>query len=70
VKRSAAQARAADLRPKVENLQEKGATSYNALATKLNRRGVPTVRGKTWFPASVRQVLRHASTAIESPRAA
>jgi DNA invertase Pin-like site-specific DNA recombinase len=60
VNRAAAQARAANLLPMVEELRAAGARSYRALADQLNARGVPAPRGGTWFPNSVRQVLRHA----------
>jgi hypothetical protein len=56
----AAQTRAAGLLSLVEELRAAGATTYRALVDELNRRGVPTARGKTWFPNSVRQVLRAA----------
>ncbi len=60
-RKAQAATRAADITPVIAAIRAQGATSLRAIAAELNARGVPTPRGKTWFPASVRQVLRHAA---------
>ena len=51
-------ARAADLRPIIEELQATGATSLRAIAAGLNARGIPTARGAgEWTAVPVQRVL-------------
>ena len=51
-------ARAADLRPIIEELQATGATSLRAIAAGLNARGIPTARGDgEWTAVQVQRVL-------------
>jgi hypothetical protein len=51
-------ARAADLRPIIEELQATGATSLRAIAAGLNARGIPTARGSgEWSAVQVARAL-------------
>lgn len=52
-----ADARAADLRPAIEELQAAGATSLRAIAAGLNERGISTARGGEWTAVQVQRVL-------------
>jgi DNA invertase Pin-like site-specific DNA recombinase len=47
------------IRPVIERIQDSGVTSYRGIATKLNQLGVPTRRGKLWFPTSVKNVIKN-----------
>lgn len=50
---------AAALAGTIKKIQASGATSLRAIARELERRGVPTARGRaSWTPASVSNVLR------------
>jgi DNA invertase Pin-like site-specific DNA recombinase len=42
---------AANLLPLVREIQKAGASSLNAIADALNKRGIRTARGKEWTPA-------------------
>ncbi|MCB9980180.1 MAG: recombinase family protein [Rhodospirillales bacterium] len=47
---------AATASPLIERLREQG-LSYSAIAQELNDRRFPTARGRSWYPATVRNVL-------------
>jgi DNA invertase Pin-like site-specific DNA recombinase len=46
-----------DLLPIIQQIQTEAATSLNAIAAKLNERGIQAPRGRCWHPNSVRGVL-------------
>ena len=45
-------------RPTIDALQKQGFTTYGALATELNRRGVAPQRSRSWNDASVRNLIQ------------
>jgi len=55
--RERAVAFARDVLPVVEEIRAAGATSLRGVARELNRRGVPTSRGRRWSAQAVRRVL-------------
>ncbi|WP_298196591.1 recombinase family protein [Novosphingobium sp.] len=55
--RADADARAADLRPVIEDMRERGIVSLNAMAGALNEGGFVTARGGRWHAATVRNLL-------------
>jgi DNA invertase Pin-like site-specific DNA recombinase len=57
VRQAKSAARASDLRPTLEALQAGGATSYSALARKLNEQKIPSARGGAWHPVQVKRTL-------------
>ncbi len=57
VRSDRANQRAADLRPIIQGLREKGAGTLKALARGLNEEGIRTARGYEWTPTAVRRVL-------------
>jgi DNA invertase Pin-like site-specific DNA recombinase len=57
VRRAAAQQRAMDLAPIVEDLRGDGAVSLHELARGLNHRGIPAPRGGAWMAAQVKRLL-------------
>lgn len=57
----AADAFAVNVLPIIRQVKASGATSYNAIATALNERGVKTARGGTWAAATVRNIMLRAS---------
>jgi DNA invertase Pin-like site-specific DNA recombinase len=52
---------AANLPPLVREIQKAGASSLNAIADALNKRGIRTARGKEWTHVQVGLVLRRAT---------
>jgi DNA invertase Pin-like site-specific DNA recombinase len=57
-RRSAAEARALDLRPALDKLRADGTTSLRGLAKALTAQGIPTARGKSkWTAAAVSRVM-------------
>ena len=52
-----ARARAADLAPLIAEHQAQGAATLRDIAKALNKRGIPTARGKEWTVEQVRRVL-------------
>ena len=52
---------AANLLPLVREIQKAGASSLNAIADALNKRGIRTARGKEWTHVQVGHVLRRAT---------
>ncbi|MBK3802670.1 resolvase [Azospirillum brasilense] len=56
---AAADGFAANARPLIQDLQAAG-LGLRAIARELNRRGVPTARGRDWQASTVRNVLRRA----------
>lgn len=52
-----AQARAADIIPVIQGLQEQGTTSLAAIARALNEQGITTARGGKWQAVQVKRVL-------------
>lgn len=55
VRSAAAQQRAADLQPVIQELRDAGCTTLSQIAQGLNQRQIPTARGSEW---SATQVLR------------
>ncbi len=53
----AADRRAEDLQPVIEDLQRQGVMGLRAIARALNQRGVVTPRGGKWHPTGVARVL-------------
>jgi hypothetical protein len=51
-------ARAADLAPIIAEIKAAGAVSLRAIAAELNRRGIPTARGRHWSATQVLNVTR------------
>jgi DNA invertase Pin-like site-specific DNA recombinase len=49
---------AANLLPLVREIQKAGASSLNAIADALNKRGIRTARGKEWTHVQVGLILR------------
>jgi hypothetical protein len=49
---------AANVRPIIDEIMRAGATSHNAIATKLNERNVKTARGGIWTHVQVGAILR------------
>jgi DNA invertase Pin-like site-specific DNA recombinase len=58
--RQAADAFAANVLPIVRQIQAAGATTFRAIATALNDRGVRTARGVAWHDSTVRNLLARA----------
>jgi DNA invertase Pin-like site-specific DNA recombinase len=54
---AAADAFARNVRPIIDQVQAAGATTYRAIASALNARGVKTSRGGRWQAATVRNVI-------------
>jgi hypothetical protein len=58
VRTARANARAADLAPTIKELHASGATTLQAIAAELNRRGIATATGRgEWCGKQVRRVL-------------
>jgi DNA invertase Pin-like site-specific DNA recombinase len=56
--RARSAARAADLKPVIDEIRASGATTWKAIASELNRRGIPTATGVgEWQSMSVGRVL-------------
>ncbi|WP_084302653.1 recombinase family protein [Bradyrhizobium sp. WSM2254] len=55
--REAANARAVEVRPLIEQIKRTGATSLRDIADRLNAQGVAGPRGGAWYATSVRNVL-------------
>ena len=53
-------ARSARLIPTIRDIQRHGAPSLHSIADTLNKRGIPTARGKTWTAMQVSNVLARA----------
>jgi DNA invertase Pin-like site-specific DNA recombinase len=60
----AAEQFAAAVLPLIASLQRAGVTSYRAIATALNGRGVRTARGGRWQVSNVRNLLARAATSF------
>jgi Recombinase len=58
--REAADAFAANVLPIVREIQATGATTFRAIASALNDRGVRTARGGAWHDSTVRNLLARA----------
>jgi hypothetical protein len=55
--------RAAKLAPIIKSIQAKGVTSLNGIAEALNKRRVPTPRGRgRWYATQVRRLLARLPT--------
>lgn len=52
---------AANVLPIIREIQSTGATTYQAVANALNRRGIATARGGEWYPSTVRKLILRAS---------
>jgi DNA invertase Pin-like site-specific DNA recombinase len=59
-----ADARAADLRPTIEEIRAAGCTSLRQIAKALNERGIVTPRGGMWEAAQVRLLLQRLGQTI------
>jgi hypothetical protein len=46
--------------PRIREIQAAGAKSANAIASALNKRGIPTARGREWTQVQVGAVLSRA----------
>ena len=57
IRSAAAQQRAVDLAPIVQDLRDEGAVSLHDLARGLNERGIPAPRGGAWTAAQVKRLL-------------
>jgi DNA invertase Pin-like site-specific DNA recombinase len=57
VKKKNADERAKNILPIIEELKSVGLTSLAQIADGLNKRGVPTARGRKWYPSSVNNVI-------------
>ena len=57
---------AANVRPIIEEIMRAGVTSHNAIAAKLNERGVKTARGGVWTHVQVGAILRPFEGYVES----
>ncbi|MEQ9487436.1 MAG: recombinase family protein [Alphaproteobacteria bacterium] len=53
-----ARERWADLRPIIDDIRSRGASSLRAIANELNERGIPSARGGRWHPQQVKRVLQ------------
>ena len=51
---------AADVLPRIRDLQRKGITTLNAIADALNAKNVRTARGGQWYATTVRNILNRA----------
>lgn len=49
--------------PIISSIQQSGVTSYAAIATALNNRGIKTARGGAWHASSVRNVVMRGAQA-------
>ena len=56
-RRQCAIARAQELQPVLNELRSSGITGWYALATKLNERGLRSVRGGLWIGSQLRVVM-------------
>src|SRR5215470_16642860 len=63
-----AERRARKLASTLNKLRIAGIVTYRAVASELNRRRVPTIRGGRWHPTSVGRVLRHLGLTVMSGR--
>ncbi len=52
---------AANVLPIIREIQSTGATTYQAVADALNRRGIATARGGEWYPSTVRKLMLRTS---------
>ena len=57
VRRQADQ-RAASMQPLIEEIRASGIVTLAGIADELNRRAVPTARGRKWYPGTVLNLLR------------
>jgi DNA invertase Pin-like site-specific DNA recombinase len=58
--KEAAYAFAARLLPHIRDIQKHGAPSMRSIAEALNKRGIPTARGREWSAPQVANVLKRA----------
>lgn len=49
---------AAKVLPIIEGIKSAGVQTLQGICDCLNRRGIPTRTGKTWYPATVRNILQ------------
>jgi len=49
---------AAKVLPVIDEIRSAGVQTLQGIADCLNRRGIPTRSGKTWYPSSVRNVIQ------------
>lgn len=63
VRTAKANERAADLAPVIAEVKQAGFTTLRAIASELNKRGVPASKGGTWSSAQVKRILDRASSA-------
>jgi DNA invertase Pin-like site-specific DNA recombinase len=48
---------AANIRPIIENIRTAGIVSFRGIASELNRRGILTAHGGSWYPTTVKNLL-------------
>lgn len=60
--RADTEARAADLRPVIDDMHERGIVSLNALAGVLNGGGFVTARGGKWYAATLQNLVARLGT--------
>lgn len=60
--RSRADAFAANVVPVVESIRASGIATLAGIADAMNARGIKTARGGTWYPTTVKNVIRRAGT--------
>tara|TARA_Y100001947_G_C10298787_1_gene286188 strand:+ start:375 stop:1058 length:684 start_codon:yes stop_codon:yes gene_type:complete len=56
-----AEARASDLLPIIQEIQDAGTTSLGGIAKALNERDIPTARGRKWQAVQVKRILDRAA---------
>jgi hypothetical protein len=56
--KSAKSAFAVKVLPVIEEIRSAGVQTLQGIADCLNRRGISSRSGKTWYPSSVRNVLK------------
>lgn len=50
---------AANTLPVIAAIKAAGISSFSGIAKALNARGIPTARGTSWYPATVRNLAAH-----------
>jgi DNA invertase Pin-like site-specific DNA recombinase len=61
--KDAANARAQNVMPIIENIQASGVTGLRGIAAELNARGILTAREGAWYPATVSKLIARAGRA-------
>ncbi len=61
---------AANVLPVVRDIERAGVTTLQGIADALNARGIPTARGRRWYPSTVKNLLGRAGAQVEQGEAA